>query len=161
MPVDLGPFPASPSIIPDSEISPVRLETKTYPQCGLPKHTGSLSGDAHPPARTLGLPHGSLVALVLQIPDAIVKRPCLPGSSPARLRPGLLHSRGVTPLLRYYEPMRQSRCLLPPLRRSAPYRRCPCRLRHPRLVIGTFPPLTLLFCPEVPRPLCRRSSGCP
>jgi hypothetical protein len=53
-----GPFPASPSIIPDSEISPVRLETKTYPQCGLPKHTGSLSGDAHPLPAPLVYPTG-------------------------------------------------------------------------------------------------------
>jgi hypothetical protein len=58
VPVDLGPFPASPSIIPDSEISPVRLETKTYPQCGLPKHTGSLSGDAHPLPAPLVYPTG-------------------------------------------------------------------------------------------------------
>jgi hypothetical protein len=53
-----GPFPASPSIIPDSEISPVRLETKTYPQCGLPKLTGSLSGDAHPLPAPLVYPTG-------------------------------------------------------------------------------------------------------
>jgi len=49
-----GPFPASPSIIPDSEISPVRLEAKTSPQCGLPEPAGSLSGNAHsPPTRSV------------------------------------------------------------------------------------------------------------
>ena len=33
-------------------------KSKTYPQCGLPKHTGSLSGDAHPLPAPLVYPTG-------------------------------------------------------------------------------------------------------
>lgn len=53
-----GPFPASPSIIPDSEISPVRLEAKTYPHTGLPKRTDSSSDGAHPLPAPLVYPMG-------------------------------------------------------------------------------------------------------
>jgi hypothetical protein len=34
-----SPFPASPSIIPDGEISPVRLETKAFPRGAFPRLT--------------------------------------------------------------------------------------------------------------------------
>jgi len=40
--------------------------------------------------------------------------------------------------------MRRSPCLPPPFQ-QLPYGRCPRRLRHPRLVAGTFP---LLVCPS-------------
>jgi hypothetical protein len=41
-----------------------------------------------------------------------------------------------------------------------PYRPCPCRLRHLRLVTGTVPTFGLLFSPEVLRPIRRRLVRC-
>ena len=156
-----GPFPASPSIIPDSEISPVRLEAKTSPQCGLPEPAGSLSGNAHSPPTRSVYPTGrwSLWSCKPRTP--------LSGALASQAHPQPVFAQGsftpeALPLLpRYYKPMRQSRCLPPPLRRSTPYRRCPCRWRHPRLVIVTFP---TFLCPSVLKcraPYAGGSSGAP
>ena len=46
----------------------------------------------------------------------------------------------ITPRHRSYEPMRES-SWLSPLFRHQPYKRCPCRLSHPRLLKRTFPTL--------------------
>ena len=46
----------------------------------------------------------------------------------------------ITSRHRDYEPMRES-LWLSPLFRHQPYKRCPCRLSHPRLLKRTFPTL--------------------
>ena len=149
-----SPFPTSSSIIPDGEISPVRLEAKTFVHGACPSHAQFKRWCA---CTTLPVRFASCL---VRLDGRRFSGHCVPvgPSAPDRLRPGLLYSRGITLLHRYYEPMRRSRCLSSSFR--APHLEdalAACTINGWSSGPSRF---GLSFCPGVLRPLYRRFDGC-
>jgi hypothetical protein len=149
-----SPFPASPSIIPDGEISPVRLEARAF-LLSLPVSRRGSSDGAHTPngdsVCSTPRPVGVLAVFWAQSPSrSLLTEP------PSPRAPSLQRRYPPSTLLRAHAPIPA-----PPIPfRQSPYGRCPGRLRHPRLVAGIFP---LWACPSFPgvlRPLRRRFVEC-
>ena len=148
-----SPFPTSSSIIPDGEISPVRLEAKTYPRRACPSRSRFKRWRAYA-GRVTVCSTPRLVWLALRFPDTEFRTglPLQTVSAQGSFAPEALPSFLAN----------TSPCANPGASRlhfvPGTYSRRPCRLHHPRLVSGTVPLWTafLSWSAAPPIPAVRR-----
>jgi hypothetical protein len=134
-------FPASPSIIPDGGISPVRLEAKACLHGAFPFPHAT---------QAMARIHRVWCGLLVALSDR-----CSHGSPSAESRPlapvrtafaqGSFAPESLPSFSATTSPCADPRASHLPFA-HLPYGRCPCRLRHPRLVVGTVP---LWVCPSL------------
>jgi len=149
-----SPFPASPSIIPDGEISPVRLETKAFPHEAFPRHLRLKRWRAYAacdPVCSVPRPVGVLPVLRAQCPTrSLLTKP------PSPRAPSLQRRYPPSPLLRAHAPIP-----VPPTSLSAvALWEVSSPLAPPTAGRGDLPAFGLPFFPEVLRPLRRRFVEC-
>jgi hypothetical protein len=136
-----SPFPASPSIIPDGGISPIRLEAKACLRGAFP---------SRPAAQAMARIRRVRSGLLLASSDRCSHG--LPSTESRSLAPdrtafaqGSFAPEALPSFRATTSPCADPRASHLPFA-HLPYGRCPCRLRHPRLVAGTVP---LWVCPSI------------
>ena len=150
----LDPFPASPTIIPDGGISPVRLEAKASPRATFPVTRNGLSNGVHtPPAASLK--HGSLD----QRPEAGT-RLCCPDARPDRaaFAQGPFALEALPSFIAPTGPCADPAASHPHFR-LLPLWGAPLPLAPSTAGQRDRPDFAPPLCAEVLRPLCRRLTG--